>query len=41
VVEEFAKDVAQSLRDSGIELRTFVRELQRTFAVPRKAVVRR
>jgi hypothetical protein len=29
VVEEFARDVAQSLRDADIDLKAFVRELQR------------
>jgi len=29
VVEEFARDVAQNLRDSDIDLKAFVRELQR------------
>jgi DNA-binding transcriptional MerR regulator len=41
VVEEFAKDVSQSLRESGIDLRAFVRELQRVAGPPRKAVARR
>jgi hypothetical protein len=40
-VEEFARDVAQSLRESGMELRVFVRELQRAFGAPRKAAARR
>jgi DNA-binding transcriptional MerR regulator len=41
VVEEFARDVAQSLRDAKIDLRAFLRTLQRVAGPPRKAATRR
>jgi len=40
-VEEFARDVAQSLREAEIELKPFVRELQRAYGGGVRKAVRR
>jgi DNA-binding transcriptional MerR regulator len=41
LVGEFARDVAQSLRESRIELKAFVRELRRAYRGGRRAGSRR